>query len=116
TAAPSGPGTASSRTSRWRRRADGGRASTKTSWTTVRQPSSIPSARRRRVLIGHNSGIDGIWNDMNEPAVFNTPTLTMPEDNVHRGFGGGPHSQYATASSIERHQLISADSITCTAC
>ena len=36
-------------------------------------------------------GIDGIWNDMNEPAVFNVPTKTMPEDNWHRAdpeFGG----------------------------
>ncbi|WP_029688925.1 TIM-barrel domain-containing protein [Thermoanaerobacter sp. A7A] len=30
-----------------------------------------------------NDGIDGIWNDMNEPAVFETPTKTMPEDNIH---------------------------------
>lgn len=30
-------------------------------------------------------GIDGVWNDMNEPAVFDTPTKTMPEDNQHRG-------------------------------
>ena len=36
-------------------------------------------------------GIDGVWNDMNEPAVFNTPEGTMPEDNVHRG--GGPLPQ-----------------------
>lgn len=39
-------------------------------------------------------GIDGVWNDMNEPAVFNVPTKTMPEDNVHRGFGGGPHARF----------------------
>jgi alpha-glucosidase len=30
-------------------------------------------------------GIDGVWNDMNEPAVFNTPEATMPEDNLHSG-------------------------------
>lgn len=30
-------------------------------------------------------GIDGVWNDMNEPAVFNVASKTMPEDNVHRG-------------------------------
>ncbi|KAL1834678.1 uncharacterized protein LOC108215608 isoform X1 [Daucus carota subsp. sativus] len=30
-------------------------------------------------------GVDGIWNDMNEPAVFKTVTKTMPESNVHRG-------------------------------
>jgi len=28
--------------------------------------------------------IDGVWNDMNEPAVFNVASKTMPEDNVHR--------------------------------
>ncbi|MEX0876856.1 MAG: TIM-barrel domain-containing protein [Phycisphaerales bacterium] len=27
--------------------------------------------------------IDGVWNDMNEPAVFNVETKTMPEDNIH---------------------------------
>lgn len=30
-------------------------------------------------------GISGVWNDMNEPAVFNVPSKTMPEDNVHLG-------------------------------
>ena len=39
-------------------------------------------------------GVDGIWNDMNEPAVFRTPTRTMPEDLVHRGFGGGSHARF----------------------
>ena len=42
-------------------------------------------------------GVDGIWNDMNEPAVFNTDDGTMPEDNLHAGGGGlqaGPHRQY----------------------
>ncbi|MDX2149039.1 MAG: glycoside hydrolase family 31 protein [Planctomycetota bacterium] len=28
--------------------------------------------------------INGIWNDMNEPAVFNVPSKTMPVDNLHR--------------------------------
>ncbi|MCA1583471.1 MAG: DUF5110 domain-containing protein, partial [Acidobacteria bacterium] len=32
-------------------------------------------------------GIAGIWNDMNEPAVFNTPTGTMPLDVRHAGEG-----------------------------
>jgi len=31
-----------------------------------------------------NDGFAGFWNDMNEPAVFDTPTKTMPLDNVHR--------------------------------
>ncbi len=30
-------------------------------------------------------GVDGVWNDMNEPAIFNVATKTMPEDNVHVG-------------------------------
>jgi alpha-glucosidase len=42
-------------------------------------------------------GIDGVWNDMNEPAVFNVPGKTMPPFNAFRGGGGlppGPHLQY----------------------
>ncbi|MFG0286478.1 MAG: TIM-barrel domain-containing protein [Phycisphaerales bacterium JB039] len=44
------------------------------------------------------TGIDGVWNDMNEPAVFNVESKTMPEDNVHRADAvlGGPdtHDRY----------------------
>ena len=29
-------------------------------------------------------GVAGAWNDMNEPAVFETPTKTMPLDNLHK--------------------------------
>ncbi len=32
-----------------------------------------------------NTGIDGVWNDMNEPSVFDGKEWTMPSDNVHRG-------------------------------
>lgn len=43
-------------------------------------------------------GIDGVWNDMDEPSVFNADTNgTMPMDNLHRGGGdlpAGPHAQY----------------------
>lgn len=39
----------------------------------------------------------GIWNDMNEPTVFDVPEKTMPKDNLH--YGGiehrNVHSQYA---------------------
>lgn len=31
-----------------------------------------------------SDGFSGFWNDMNEPAVFETPTKTMPLDNLHR--------------------------------
>ena len=43
------------------------------------------------------TGIDGVWNDMNEPAVFDSESKTMPLDNQHRGGDGlpaGPHQQY----------------------
>lgn len=36
------------------------------------------------------TGIDGVWNDMNEPAVFNGGSMTMPEDNIHAGGDGLP--------------------------
>ncbi|PIN24032.1 Maltase glucoamylase [Handroanthus impetiginosus] len=45
-----------------------------------------------------SNGVDGIWNDMNEPAVFKTVTKTMPLSNIHRGdpeLGGRQnHSHY----------------------
>ena len=31
------------------------------------------------------TGIDGVWNDMNEPAVFETADWTMPKNNIHKG-------------------------------
>ncbi|CAK9152088.1 unnamed protein product [Ilex paraguariensis] len=44
------------------------------------------------------NGVDGIWNDMNEPTVFKVVTKTMPESNVHAGdleLGGCQnHSHY----------------------
>jgi alpha-glucosidase len=43
------------------------------------------------------TGIDGVWNDMNEPSVFNGPGKTMPLDAVHRAGGdllAGTHAQY----------------------
>ncbi|KAM7264679.1 hypothetical protein ACFE04_002362 [Oxalis oulophora] len=44
-----------------------------------------------------SNGVDGIWNDMNEPAVFKTVTKTMPESNIHRGddeLGGRQNHSY----------------------
>ena len=44
------------------------------------------------------SGADGIWNDMNEPAVFDVLGKSMPNSNRHRAdpdLGGpGPHARY----------------------
>ncbi len=47
-------------------------------------------------------GVSGVWNDMNEPAVFNVKSKTMPEDNLHKGgdwengtvLPPGPHLKY----------------------
>jgi alpha-glucosidase len=49
------------------------------------------------------TGIDGIWNDMNEPSVFDGPDGTMPPDNIHRGGGGlyaGNHLRYHNAYGL----------------
>ncbi|CAO2827331.1 unnamed protein product [Amaranthus hypochondriacus] len=43
------------------------------------------------------NGVDGIWNDMNEPAVFKVVTKTMPESNIHDGdseLGGCQNHSY----------------------
>lgn len=44
------------------------------------------------------NGVDGIWNDMNEPTVFKTVAKTMPDSNMHDGdvqLGGSQnHSHY----------------------
>ena len=45
-------------------------------------------------------GIDGIWNDMNEPSVFDGPGGTMPESCIHLGGGNlptGTHGMYHNA-------------------
>jgi alpha-glucosidase len=61
---------------------------------------TMPSTRAwwsRRYLSFMANGIDGVWNDMNEPSVFNGPNGTMPTNNVHAGGGGlpsGPHLRY----------------------
>lgn len=43
-------------------------------------------------------GVDGVWNDVNEPAVFGGgDEMTMPDDNIHRGGDGrtaGNHVRY----------------------
>lgn len=42
-------------------------------------------------------GVAGLWNDMNEPSVFDGPDLTLPETARHLGGGGlwpGSHLQY----------------------
>jgi alpha-glucosidase len=45
-------------------------------------------------------GIAGFWNDMNEPAVFNTPSKTMPLSNLHRIEEPGFATRTATHAEI----------------
>lgn len=48
----------------------------------------------------HDMGVDGFWDDMNEPSVFNTPTRTMPLDVVHRIDEPGFKTRTATHAEI----------------
>ncbi|MBC7835448.1 MAG: alpha-glucosidase [Phycisphaerales bacterium] len=54
------------------------------------------------------TGIDGVWNDMNEPAVFNVPSKTMPEDNRHEGGiwdGNGQESVVPPGPHLKYHNV-----------
>jgi len=55
-------------------------------------------------------GVDGFWNDMNEPSVFNTPNKTFPLDVMHRldvdeGAEGEEHGANITAEHSEIHNI-----------
>lgn len=61
------------------------------------------------------TGVAGVWNDMNEPAVFDVASKTMPEDNLHAGDPAmvdwtgtpqgsravGPHARYHNVYGME---------------
>jgi alpha-glucosidase len=49
-------------------------------------------------------GVAGFWNDMNEPAVFEVPSKTMPDDVQHRI--DEPGFQKRTASHLEIHNVF----------
>jgi alpha-glucosidase len=49
-------------------------------------------------------GVDGFWNDMNEPSVFDQPTKTMPLDTVHRI--DEPGFATRTATHAEIHNIV----------
>jgi alpha-glucosidase len=48
----------------------------------------------------HADGIEGFWNDMSEPSVFNTPNKTMPLDAIHRIEEPGFVTRTATHAEI----------------
>ena len=45
-------------------------------------------------------GFAGFWNDMNEPAIFNVASKTMPLDNLHRIVEPGFASRNATHAEV----------------
>lgn len=47
----------------------------RTWWSSLFEYANFPSSRPNMWL----------WNDMNEPSVFNGPETTMPKDNLHHG-------------------------------
>jgi alpha-glucosidase len=49
-------------------------------------------------------GVAGFWNDMNEPAVFDTPGKTMPDDVQHRI--DEPGFRKRTAPHLEIHNIF----------
>jgi alpha-glucosidase len=49
-------------------------------------------------------GIAGFWNDMNEPSIFDSPTMTMPEDIQHRI--DEPGFKKRTATHAEIHNIF----------
>lgn len=53
-------------------------------------------------------GIDGIWNDMNEPSVFDTPNKTMPENNLHRGGGNMPAGSHLRYHNVYGYLMVKA--------
>ncbi|MCU1222018.1 MAG: Alpha-glucosidase [Edaphobacter sp.] len=50
-----------------------------------------------------HDGVAGFWNDMNEPAVFNVPSKTMPDSIQHRIEGTGFKTR--TANHLEIHNV-----------
>lgn len=50
-----------------------------------------------------DEGVAGFWNDMNEPAIFNVPSKTMPDNIQHRI--AEPGFQSRTANHLEIHNV-----------
>ena len=49
-------------------------------------------------------GVAGFWNDMNEPALFEVPSKTMPDDTQHRI--DEPGFTTRTATHLEVHNIL----------
>ncbi|KDQ56418.1 glycoside hydrolase family 31 protein [Jaapia argillacea MUCL 33604] len=46
-----------------------------------------------------------VWNDMNEPSIFNGPEITMPKDSIH--YGGWEHRDVHNINGMLFHNLTS---------
>lgn len=74
-------------------------------------PSVFPDFTQQKTRIWWGSlykdflsdGVSGFWNDMNEPSIFHTPTLTMPDDVQHRI--DEPGFRPRTATHLEIHNV-----------
>ncbi|MBN2280151.1 MAG: DUF5110 domain-containing protein [Candidatus Marinimicrobia bacterium] len=55
-----------------------------------------------------SQGIDGVWNDMNEPSVFNGKDWTMPEDNIHRGSDTLPKDTHLRYHNVYGMMMVKA--------
>lgn len=54
------------------------------------------------------TGVDGIWNDMNEPSVFDGPGGTMPETNLHSGGAGLPADSHLRYHNVYGFLMVKA--------
>ena len=52
--------------------------------------------------------IDGVWNDMNEPTIFNAESGTMPTDNQHRGGGDLPQGSHLRYHNVFGSLMVKA--------
>jgi alpha-glucosidase len=75
-------------------------------------PSVFPDFTQQKTRVWWGSlykdflsqGVAGFWNDMNEPSVFRSPNLTMPDNTQHRIDEPGFRSR--TAAHLEIHNVF----------
>lgn len=53
-------------------------------------------------------GVDGVWNDMNEPSVFVDFGGTMPKSNIHRGGDGLPQGSHLRYHNMFGYLMVKA--------